>query len=157
MARYLDYIAYFKNLANEFLANTPEHKTFYKKGLEEFLNGLSEDGNYPAMLLMKYDYRYSDNGSDNVMKDKTIAFVIFDHVDDTEDYDAIDIATDNSEAIIDKIYNRLRQDRRSPECAAFLSSVDMNSIEVSPVENFADANYGYYVTLNINSTHDTRL
>jgi len=155
MATYLDYIQYFSGIANKYLANSPTNKTFYKKGLDEFLNSLTLDGNYPAMLLNKYDYGYNDKGSDNVMKDRTIAFIVFDHVADIQDYDAIDIAIDNSEIIVDKIYNQIREDRRNPECNAFLSSVDMSSFEISPVANYADGNFGFFVILNISSTHNT--
>jgi len=158
MARHLDYIAYFKMLADLHLANAPGNKTFYKKGLDEFLNGLSLDESaYPAMLLDRADFTYKDNGYDNFTKIRTVAFLIFDHVSDIQDYDAIDLAFDNSEAIIDKIYNQINDDRKNPECAAFLKAVDMNSFQATEAQNSGDGNYGYFVTVEIQSTHNTRL
>jgi len=154
MATYNDYIAYFKGLADLFLANAPNNKTFYRAGLDEFLNGMTTDGNYPCMLLDKYDYNYKDNGTDNVRKVRTVAFIIYDHVEDVNDYDAIDIAYDNSEIIVDKIYNQIREDKQNPVCAAFLQYADLSNVQATPVPNPSNGDFGYYITIDVSSVHN---
>jgi len=157
MTTYNDYIAYFKNLADVYLANAPDNKTFYRAGLDEFLNGLTTDGNYPAMLLDKYDYNYNDNGFDNVRKTRTVAFIIFDNVKDTEDYDAIDNAYNNAELIVDKIYNQIKADKVNPDCAAFLQYAELSNVQVTPVPSYSNGDFGYYITIDVSSVHDTRI
>lgn len=157
MATYNDYISYFKGLADKYLANAVDYKTFYRAGLDEFLNGMTTVGNYPVMLLDKYDFVYSDNGFDNVRKKRTVAFIIYDHIDDINDYDAIDAAYDNSEIIVDKIYNQIREDKKNPVCAAFLQTADLTNVQVTPVPNQSNGDYGYFITINVSSVHDTRI
>lgn len=157
MAAFLDFIAYFEGLANDYVGNAPNNKTFYKKGLEEFLSGLTTDGNYPSMLLERYDFKYTDNGFDRISKSRTVGLIVFSHVGDTGDYDGIDIAYDECEQIIDKIYNRINYDRRSSGCPDFLRAADMNSFDAVPIMNAADGNYGWFVTFDIESNHNTEL
>ncbi len=154
MTKYTDYTAYFRQLATDLLGHSDSEKHFYRKGLEEFLQGLQTVVNYPAMLLDRYDYKYSDNGADNVMKDRTIAFMIIDNTNDIEDYNRIDEICDLTENIVDKIYNRIRNDIREPN-NAFLKYANLNNIQVSPIENYADATFGYFVTIEILSHHNT--
>lgn len=158
MANQQDYVTYFEGLANTYLANSPTNISFYKRGLEEFLNGLTlEESAYPAMLLNRSDWRMKDNGYDSTTKVRTVAFVIFDHVDDMDDYDAITQAFENSEIIVNQIYNQIRADRLVLECQAFLQNVDLNSFQVSEVENQGDQNYGWFVSVDIESVHDNRI
>ncbi len=157
MTNYSDYINYFRALADLLLANTPSHRTFYEKGLDEFLNTLTIDGNYPAMLMGRNEFRLTDTGFDNVKKERSISIVIFDHVDDIQDYDKIAVAFDNSENVIDKMYNKLRADKNNPQCADFSKYIDLSNIEVLSVENEGDGNYGYLFELTIQTTHNTNI
>lgn len=157
MAAHLNYINYFRNLAVLFLAHTSDNKTFYKKGIEEFLSGLTTDGNYPAMLLERYDFKYKDNGSDRITKARTVGFTLFSHVGDTGDYDAIDNSFDECELILDRIYNKIKSDTEESACPNFLRYADMNSFDVSPVENTGDGNYGWFITFEIESVHNYTL
>jgi len=154
MTNYTDYTAYFRQLAIDFLGDSDTEKHFYRKGLEEFLQGLQTVVNYPAMLLDRYDYKYSDNGADNVMKDRTIAFMIIDNAVDIEDYNRIDEIFDFTENIVDQIFNRVREDMHYPK-HDFMKYANMNNVQVSPIENYADATYGYFVTIDISSHHNT--
>jgi hypothetical protein len=157
MSTYTDYTAYFEQLAKDYLEHSSGSKHFFRKGLEEFLNGLSTNVNYPAMLLGKYDYRYTDNGADNVMKPRTIAFIICDHVADIENYDAIDAAMDSTELIIDNIYNRIRKDIRPPFTQEFLEYAKLGDVQVTPIANYADGAYGWFVTIEIHSHHNATI
>jgi len=154
MTNYTDYIAYFRSVANRVLANTPSHKTFYRKGLDEFLNGLTLDGNYPAMLLQKNEYSLIDNGYDSVTKRRSVTIIIFDHVDDIGNYEQIDTAFDNSEHIIDILFNVIRNDIHNNDCNNFIKMADLKNIEVLPVENEGDGNFGYFFEIPVYSTHN---
>lgn len=154
MTKYTDYTSYFEQLAADLLGHSPEEKHFYRKGLEEFLNGLKTNVNYPALLLEKYDFVINDNGADNVMKPRTIAFIICDHASDIEDYERIDEIMDLTEDLVDRIYNRIHRDIRPPY-HDFLKYAKLNETQASPVENYGDGNFGYYVTMEILSHHNT--
>lgn len=156
MTKYTDYTAYFEQLATDILQHSPEEKHFYRKGLDEFLNGLKTDVNYPALLLDKYDYKYTDNGADNVMKPRTIAFIVCDNTDDIMDYERIDEIMDLTEEIVDKIYNRLHSDIRPPY-HDFLKYAKLGEVQVSPIENYTAGNYGYFCTIEIFSHHNTSI
>jgi len=154
MSKYTDYTAYFKKLAESYLGHSDSEKHFFRKGLEEFLNGLSTNVNYPAMLLGKYDFRFVDNGADNLQKPRTVAFIICDHVADIEDYDAIDAVMDSTELIVDKIYNCIRKDIRPPYSQEFLEYATLGDVQVTPISNYADGAYGWFVTIEIFSHHN---
>lgn len=156
MTKYSDYTNYFKSLATALLGHSDSEKHFYRKGLEEFLNGMSTEVTYPAMLLDKYDFKYVDNGADNVMRAATAAFIICDHVKDREDYAAIDAVLDSTLLIVDKIYNRMREEISHPG-GDFLKDARLNNIQVTPVENYADQNFGWFVTIEIFSFHNTSI
>jgi len=156
MTNFKDYIAYFKGLANTYLANSDINKTFFRKGLDEFLNGL-KDVNYPCMLIEKYDFKYVDNSSDDVKKRRTVAFMIVDHINDIEDYEAMDDAYDITEAIVDKIFNQIRYDRTNANQDSFVQYADVNNIEATPIEHTANGDYGYFVTVEIKSHHNTKI
>lgn len=156
MTKYTDITSYFKNLAEKYLGHTLTEKRFFRKGLDEFLNGIVIDSQQPVMLLDKYNYTYSDNTSDNVFKVRDIAFMIVKRVTDIDDYDAIDIIQDDCEEIIDNIYNQIRSDMIPPRNDIMKFST-LNLTEVTPIKNMADGNFGYYVTVDIRSIHSTTL
>lgn len=157
MSKYTDYTNYFKQLAIEYFGHSDTEKHFFRKGLEEFLNGMQTSVTYPSLLLDKYDYRYDDNGADNVMKPRTVALIVCDNTADIEDYDRIDAIMDSTEALVDVIYNRIRKDIRPPFTQEFLKYAKLGNVQVSPVENYADGNYGWFVTIEIYSHHNVIL
>lgn len=156
MSTYTDYTAYFKQLAVDLIGETDTEKHFFRKGLDEFLNGMSTSVNYPALLLDKYDFKYTDNGGDNIMKVRTIAFIICDHASDIEDYDRLDEITDLTEGLIDRIYNRIRQDAEEPR-NEFLNDVDLGQLQATPVQNYGDGNFGFFVSIPIGTIHNTSI
>jgi hypothetical protein len=156
MTKYTDYTAYFEQIARDLFGHTDIEKHFFRKGLEEFLNGMVSTVNYPALLLLKYDYTYDDHGADNMMKVRTIAFIVCDHVSDQEDYTATDSACDITEVLVDKIFNRIYKDIREPR-HEFMQYAELGNVQVTPIENYADGNHGYFVTIQILSHHNTSI
>ncbi len=156
MTKYTDITKYFKNIANIYLGNSQTNKTFFRKGLDEFLNHIDIVCKTPVMLLERYDFRYTDNMGDNVLKDRTIAFIIMNNVADIDDYEALDTVFDECETIIDKIFNHLRKDATPPRHNIMKYS-NFNNFDVTPIENQADGNFGYFVTVKISSVHSTKI
>jgi len=154
MTDYTDYTNYFEGLAELFCDHTSNEKHFFRKGLEEFLNGMQTSVNYPALLLNRYDYKYTDNGADNVQKVRTVAFIVCDNVADMEDYTAIDTALDTVEVILDRIYNQIRKDIKPSAQHEFLKYAKLGNVQVTPIENYADCNFGYFVTIEIFTHHN---
>jgi len=154
MNTYTSYTAYFEQIAIDFFGHTESEKHFYRKGLEEFLNGLSTDVRYPALLLGKYDFTMEEVGADNWMKNRNIAFIICDHVADQEDYSLGDNAADITEDLFNKIFNRIVADITEPR-HDFLQWAKLGNIRATPVQNYADGNHGFFVTIDILSHHNT--
>lgn len=157
MTYFKDYIAYFKGLADTYLANTVDNKTFYRRGLDEFLNGLVTEVNYPCMLLTEYDFVFSDNGFDDVKKNRTVAFMIIDHISDIDDFDAKDTAFDNAEKIVDQIYNQIRADKTDSGQDDFIQYAETNNVQVTPIMMPTNGDYGFYVTINLKSHHNVTI
>jgi len=156
MATYKDYTDYFKGLAVEFLGHSDNEKHFFRKGLDEFLNSQQTTVNYPAMLLDRFDFAYADYGGDNVQEPLTAAFIVCDYCSDNQDYDRIDEIMDSTKLLIDKIYNRIRADREQPT-GDFLKYADLGSVKCTPVSNYADGAFGWFVTVEITSIHNTAI
>ncbi|GEM_PF-4293305 len=154
MTKYSDIVNYFRAFAEKYLAHTPTHKTFYMKGLDEFLNSLTVDGNYPCMLFHKYDFRIGDNSYDSLTKDRVVAFSVIGHVSDIDDYEAQTEVMDECEEIINYIVNDMRADARDQRNDV-VPFTKMDSVQATVLENYADGNFGYYVTVDISSVHKT--
>lgn len=156
MTKYTDITGYFEALATKYVGHSPTEKRFFRKGLDEFMQSLVIDSQTPVMLLDKYDFRYSDNLADNMFKDRTIAFIIAGRINDIDDYESMDTVYDDCEEIIDNIVNQIRYDMNPPRHDIMKFS-NLNNIQATPIQNTADGNYGYYVTIDISSIHSTLL
>ena len=154
MTKYTDIINYFKAFAEKYVLHTDTEKHFYRKGWDEFFNGLTIAANYPAMLFHKYELTFDDNSYDNVTKDRTVAFSIISHISDIDDYEAQDLAMDECEGIVGKIFNDMRADSKDARNST-VQFTKITSFSATPLENYADGNYGYYCTVDISSIHKT--
>ena len=150
-AKFSDIISYFKMLATQHIqiGHSIKEKHFYRFEIDEVLSGL-KNINYPALILEGYGYSLKDQNSDNVMKDRTGAFIILDHLKDIGDYDAMHEIWDRQEEICDDIIARIKSDKRKPECAA-VRDFDLNSVVVKLIANQQDKNYGIRCTFSIAS------
>jgi hypothetical protein len=148
-AKFSDIVAYFKQLASEHIAiqHSESEKHFYRFELEEVLSTLGKV-NYPALILEGYRYRLIDNKSDNVMKERSGAFIILGQLKDIGDYDAMHELWDSQEVICDDIIARIKADKR---IVAAVRDFDLNSVEVALIANDTDRNYGIRCTFAISS------
>lgn len=151
-ARFSEIITYFRTLAAQHIAigHSYSEKHFYRLELEEVLGSL-KNINYPALILEGYRYSLNDQKSDNVMKERTGAFVLIDHLHDRGDFDQMHTIWDNMEAICDDIIARIKADKRNTACKA-VRNFDLNSIQVALIANETDRNYGIRCTYTISST-----
>jgi len=143
---------YFENIARQYLGHTDTEKHYFPIGLDEFLSGLQTKVHYPALLLDRNEIQYRDNGADNYTKQKTIGFVLIDNVASTDDYTAQEKAYTDMEKLLDKIVGQMHSDKYTPQ-TTIIADFDINSIDVSPIANYADGNYGYYCTMTIETQY----
>ena len=77
--------------------------------LEEYLASISNsDTKYPLLLLISYDFTYTENNSNNRTKNLDGSFIIFDQVTDLGSYDEIDTVFNDTEQIGEDIIAYLK-------------------------------------------------
>jgi hypothetical protein len=114
-AKFSDLVTYFRTLAEKHvdIKHTATAKHFYRFELDEVLTGMCGNIKYPALILEAYDFNYSENGSDNIRKKRSGAFIIIDKVSDMKDFDKIHALWDKCEEIGDDILIKMRDDKES--------------------------------------------
>jgi hypothetical protein len=148
-------VQYFEDLAKQHvtIAHSQTHKAFFRLELDEVVEGLRNNINYPALVLEGYDINFKDNRSDNVIKQRGTAFIIVKRVA-RGDFNAIHAAYDEMEEIGDDILARMRHDksqRRSP-----IRDFNMDNVEATIINWFVDSGlYGIRYNFTIDSTFDT--
>src|SRR5665647_777919 len=149
--RFSDLIQYFRTIATQHVAigHSISEKHFYRFELDEVLTGLKKV-NYPALILEGYRYSLSDKQSENVMKERSGAFMLLGQLNDIGDYDAMHQLWDHLETICDDIIVRIKADKRNPDAKA-IRDFDMGSVNVALIANENDKNYGVRCTFTISS------
>jgi len=149
--RFSDLIQYFRTIATQHMAigHSISDKHFYRFELDEVLTGLKKV-NYPALILEGYRYSLSDKQSDNVMKERSGAFMLLGHLNDIGDYDAMHQLWDHLETICDDIIVRIKADKSNPNAKA-IRDFDLGSVNVALIANENDKNYGVRCTFTISS------
>lgn len=150
-SKFSDLIDYFRTLASQHveLMHSENEKHFYRFELEEFFTGL-RNLNYPALILEGYKYGLVDKLSDNVLKERSGAFMLIDHVSDGGDIDKMHEVWEQMEMICDDIVSRIKKDKRE-RSVPVVQGFDLNNIEVALVANMMDHSYGIRCTFNIAS------
>lgn len=154
-SKFSEIITYFRTLASQHVAigHSLNEKHFYRFELEEILSNL-KNVNYPALILEGYRYSLTDKSSDNVMKERTGAFVLIDHMSDMGDFDAMHEVWDNMETICDEIIARIKSDKRNSTIKS-IRDFDLGSVQVALIANGTDNNYGIRCTFTISSSFTT--
>jgi hypothetical protein len=140
--RFTELVTYFENIARAHVAiqHRSDEKHFYRFELDELYTGLSGI-NYPALMLESYNLGFTDNRSDNVLKNRGMAFMLIGHVTDASDYDAINSLYDELETIGDDILARMRADKNDKNVKV-IKDFDLSKVEVSIVSNQVGLDYG---------------
>jgi hypothetical protein len=115
MTKFSDLIAYFENIARTHvdIQHSDNEKHFFRIEIDEVLAGINRtDVNYPMLILEGYSFDFTDNRSDNLLKNRQGAFVLLGHVADISDYDAIHEQWELMEDIGTDILIKIRADKR---------------------------------------------
>ena len=153
--KFSDLIQYFRTIASQHIAigHSSSEKHFYRFELDEVLTGLKKV-NYPALILEGYRYSLTDKQSDNVMKERSGAFMLLGHLNDIGDFDAMHQLWDELEMICDDIIIRIKSDKRNSAAKA-IRDFDLGSVNVALIANENDKNYGIRCTFTISSPLST--
>lgn len=118
-SKFSDLIAYFELLATQHksIGHSDNEKHFFRLELEEVFEQEKPGIGYPALVLEGYGISYSDQGSDNVQKSRSGAFILLDRVEDPNDFDLKHEKWDELERIGDDLLVRMLSDKRSHQVA----------------------------------------
>ncbi len=150
--KFSDLIDYFETLAAKHILinHSSNEKHFFRFEIDEVLGGLNRsDVHFPMLILEGYNFSYTDNRSDNVIKNRQGAFVLLDQVIDITDYDAKHEKWDELEAIGDDIIARIRSDKQVRN--TIVRGFNIEDIEASLILNEYSNHAGIRYTFTISS------
>lgn len=152
MTKFSDLVTYFENIArtHKSIAHTESEKHFFRFEIDEVLAGLNRtDSEYPMLILEGYHYDFTDNRSDNILKNRRGAFTLLQKITDITDHDEIHQAWDDLEQIGDDILAKMKADKYNPFTPVVrdfqFSSVDARTI-LNEIGNDAGIRYSFTLT-----------
>ena len=152
MANFSDLITYFETLAtrHKSILHTTEEKHFFRMEIDEVLAGINRsDVNYPMLILEGYSFEFTDQQSDNLLKNREGFFVLLDHISDGTDMDAIHQKWDELEEIGTDILVKIKADKRSREVPV-VQNFSFQSVNASLIRNQigndVGIRFGYTIT-----------
>lgn len=161
MTNFSDLITYFESIAAKHTAilHTEQEKHFFRFEIDEVLAGFNrQDVNFPMLILEGYSLDYTDNRSDNILKNRRGYFVLLDHIPDSSDYAAVHQVWDALEVIGDDILARMKADKRNP-LTPVVSAFDFSSVDARLIMNeigsTAGIRYSFAITSPAPSEVDT--
>ena len=157
MNNFSQLITYFENLAKSHveIQHTENEKHFFRFELDEVLNGINRtDVAYPMLILEGYSYDYTDNKSDNILKNRSGAFILLDHCPDISDYTKIHEIWDNLESIADDILIKIKSDKRNP-LTPVVRGFEFSSVESKLIANEIGNSIGIRLTFTISAPVST--
>lgn len=153
MTNFTDLISYFESLAVRHTAilHTESEKHFFRFEIDEVLAGINrQDVNFPMLILEGYSLDYTDNRSDNILKNRRGYFVLLDHIPDASDYTAVHDKWDALEIIGDDMLARIRADKRNP-LTPVVRSFDFASVDARLIMNEIGSTVGIRYSFTITS------
>ena len=152
MSNFSDLIEYFETLATEHVSikHTDQEKHFFRFEIDEVLGGLNRsDVNFPMLILEGYSFDFTDNRSDNVIKNRQGAFVLLGKVEDASDYNTLHDTWDALEVIGDDILARIRYDKQQRNVAVvrdFKIENVMANLILNEIGNHAGIRYTFTIS-----------
>jgi len=156
-AKFTDLISYFENLArrHKSIAHTDSEKHFFRMELDEVLGGINRtDVAFPMLILEGYSFDYTDNRSDNLLKNRRGAFMLIDHLSDRSDYDRMHQIWEKMESIGDDLLARIRADKRNPLTPA-VRAFDFSNVEAGLIMSELGNQVGLRFTYSLTSVQST--
>mgnify|MGYP001765790163 CR=1 FL=1 len=151
MTSFSDLVTYFETLARQHksIGHSDQEKHFFRFEIEEVLAGINRtDSEYPMLVLEGYNFDYTDNKSDNILKNRNMAFDLLDVVKDITDYSEIHDVWNRMEAIGDDILARVKADKRNPQTPV-VSDFSFASVQAIPIINETGNNAGIRYTFSL--------
>lgn len=153
MAKFSDLVSYFENLAAKHIdiLHSEAEKHFFRFEIDEVLAGINRtDVNFPMLILEGYNFGYTDNRSDNLLKNRNGAFVLLDRIADPSDYNELHRTWDELELIGDDILLKIKADKRNPNTPA-VRDFDFASTEAALIMNEIGSTAGIRYTFTISA------
>jgi hypothetical protein len=156
-----DLITYFESIAtnHKSIGHKASEKHFFRMEIDEVLAGINRsDVNYPLLILEGYSFSFTDNHSDNLLKNRSGAFILLDHLSDQSDMDTMHEKWDQLEEIGTEILVKIKSDKRSREIPV-VRNFQFNNVEGQLIRNSIGNDIGirfnYTVTSPTPNTIDT--
>ena len=123
--------------------------------IDEVLAGINRTNvTTPFLVLEGYSYDFTDNKSDNLIKNRHGAFLLLDKISDKSDYDKIQQVWNAMESIGDDILSKIKQDKKSRKVPV-IQDFDFAQVEATLIASDMDNHYGIRYTYSISSVHLT--
>jgi hypothetical protein len=158
MTKFSDLVGYFKDIAvkHKSIGHSDLEKHFFRFEINEVLAGLNRtDVNYPMLILEGYNFDYTDNKSDNLLKNRNGAFVLLSHINDPTDYQDIHEKWDALESIGDDILNKIKSDKSNP-LTPVVRSFDFQNVEANLIMNEVGSTVGIRYTFVLTGSVNTQ-
>ena len=156
-ANFAQLIEYFENLARKHkgIGHSDTDKHFFRMELDEVLAGINRTNvTTPSLILEGYSYDYTDNKSDNLIKNRHGAFLLLDKISDKSDYEGIQEIWNEMEMIGDDILAKIKADKKN-HTAPVIRDFDFSQVEATLIASEMDNHYGIRYTYTISSAHPT--
>ena len=151
MPNFSDLIQYFENIARNHvdIRHSDSEKHFFRMEIEEVIGGINRtDVKFPLLILEAYSFSLSDSRSDNLLKNRSGAFILLDHISDPSDFDQIHEKWDNLEQIGTEIAIRLKHDKQS-RLIPVIRDFNFDSLDATLIMNEVGSDIGIRFTYNI--------
>jgi hypothetical protein len=148
-----DLITYFEILSRQHvqIRHSDQEKHFFHFEVDEVLAGINRtDVNYPMLVLEGYNFGFTDQNSDNLIKNRSGAFILLRQITDQSDYSQVHEVWDQLEQIGDDILSRIRSDKQSRRVPV-VRDFNLDSVQASLLINAYGNNAGIRYTFTISS------
>jgi hypothetical protein len=150
---FTDLIAYFETLARQHrdIRHSDQEKHFFRFEVDEVLAGINRtDVSYPMLVLEGYNFGFTDQNSDNLIKNRSGAFILLGQITDPSDYGQVHQVWDQLEQLGDDILVRIRSDKQSRQVPV-VRDFNLDSVQASLLINAYGNNAGIRYTFTISS------
>lgn len=156
---FTDLIAYFESLATRHrdIRHSLTEKHFFRFEVDEVLAGINRtDVNYPMLVLEGYNFGFTDQTSDNLIKNRSGAFILLGQISDLSDYGQVHEVWDSLEQLGDDILARIRSDKQSRQVPV-VRDFNLDSVQASLLVNAYGNNAGIRYTFTISSVQPSEV
>jgi hypothetical protein len=148
-----DLVEYFRGVAQRHveIRHSESEKHFFRFEVDEVLAGINRtDACFPMLVLEGYSFDFTDHKSDNLIKNRSGAFILLGQITDQTDHQELHRVWDALEQIGDDIIARIRHDKQSREVPV-VRDFELGSVQASLLINAFGNNAGIRYTFTISS------